>query len=117
VGDHLSGYSDTLTISSLYTRNDFKLIIPVCCLPLLACLTIVHKRAKRAGALASYKTPYQLHGSRRLAVSLFWQLDVIGIILLIAVFSLLLVPFTIAGGSELQWNWEFYLFQLGSSGR
>jgi SIT family siderophore-iron:H+ symporter-like MFS transporter len=97
-------YPGIVVPSEFISSNDFKLTVPVCSLPLLACLTIIHKRAKRAGALASYKTPYQLHGSRRLAVALFWQLDVIGIVLLISVFSLLLVPFTIAGGSQLQWK-------------
>ncbi|KAK3081856.1 hypothetical protein LTS18_014973 [Coniosporium uncinatum] len=61
-------------------------------------LYIPHRRAKRAGALANFQTPYQRYGPAKLMVALFWQLDVIGIILLIAVFALILVPFTIAGG-------------------
>lgn len=73
-------------------------------LPLLASLYIVHRRAKQAGALASYKTPYELYGPRQLATSIFWQLDVIGIILVIAVFALILVPFTLAGGVQTQWG-------------
>lgn len=43
-------------------------------------------------------------GTRRLAAAIFWQLDVVGIILLIAVFTLILVPFTIAGGASEQWS-------------
>lgn len=43
-------------------------------------------------------------GKRRLAAAIFWQLDVIGIVLLIAVFALILVPFTIAGGASEQWT-------------
>ncbi|PGH33272.1 MFS transporter, SIT family, siderophore-iron:H+ symporter [[Emmonsia] crescens] len=76
----------------------------VCCLPLLASLFLIHRRAKNDGALLKYKSPYQLLGARQLAVTLFWQLDVIGIILLIAVFALILVPFTLAGGIEPQWH-------------
>lgn len=67
-------------------------------------LYLVSRRAKKAGSLDAYKSPYQLLGFRQLAVGLFWQLDVVGIILLIAVFALILVPFTIAGGVELQWK-------------
>ncbi|OJD19047.1 hypothetical protein AJ78_00998 [Emergomyces pasteurianus Ep9510] len=80
------------------------IIYPVCCLPLIASLFLVHRRAKKDGALQEYKSPYQLLGARQLGVALFWQLDVIGIILLIAVFALILVPFTLAGGVETQWQ-------------
>ncbi|OAX79923.1 hypothetical protein ACJ72_05755 [Emergomyces africanus] len=80
------------------------IIYPVCCLPLIGSLFLVHRRAKKDGALLKYKSPYQLLGARQLAVTLFWQLDVIGIILLIAVFALILVPFTLAGGVETQWQ-------------
>ncbi|KAK3081868.1 ferrioxamine B transporter [Coniosporium uncinatum] len=67
-------------------------------------LYIPHRRAKRAGALANFQTPYQRYGPAKLMVALFWQLDIIGIILLIAVFALILVPFTIAGGVSQQWG-------------
>ncbi|KAK2734663.1 Siderophore transporter [Myotisia sp. PD_48] len=80
------------------------IIYPVCCIPLLLSLYIVHRRAKKAGALAGYKSPYQLYGGRKLVTAIFWQLDVIGIVLLIAVFALVLVPFTIAGGVVTQWK-------------
>ncbi|EDN05031.1 conserved hypothetical protein [Histoplasma mississippiense (nom. inval.)] len=80
------------------------IIYPVCCLPLIASLFIVHRRAKVDGALAGYKSSYQLLGARRLSIDLFWQLDVIGVILLIAVFALILVPFTLAGGVQTQWQ-------------
>jgi SIT family siderophore-iron:H+ symporter-like MFS transporter len=43
-------------------------------------------------------------GFRRLSTSLFWQLDVVGVILLIAVFALILVPLTIAGGVKTEWK-------------
>lgn len=45
-----------------------------------------------------------MYGASQLLVELFWQLDVIGIILLIAVFALILVPFTLAGGVSTQWK-------------
>ncbi|KAL1955479.1 hypothetical protein VTO42DRAFT_8505 [Malbranchea cinnamomea] len=80
------------------------IIYPVCCLPLLTALFIVHRRAKLSGALAAYKTPYQLYGPRHLASAIFWQLDAIGVLLLVAVFALILVPFTIAGGVQQQWR-------------
>lgn len=72
------------------------IIYTVCSLPLIASLWWVGHKAKRAGALANHKTPYQIYGGKRLLVALFWQLDVVGIILLILVFGFILVPFTVA---------------------
>lgn len=43
-------------------------------------------------------------GARRLASSLFWQLDVIGVILLLALLALILVPLTLAGGVIETWQ-------------
>ncbi|KAJ9665892.1 ferrioxamine B transporter [Coniosporium apollinis] len=80
------------------------IIYPVCALPLMLALFLAHRRAKKSANLADYKSPYQMLGLKRLTVALFWQLDVIGIILLIAVFGLILVPFTLAGGAESQWR-------------
>ena len=80
------------------------IIYPVCSLPLIIALGIVGRRAQKNGVLDKYKSPYQMLGARGLAVELFWQLDVVGIILLIAVFALILVPFTIAGGVSEQWR-------------
>ncbi|KAH9866005.1 ferrioxamine B transporter [Plenodomus biglobosus] len=80
------------------------IIYTVCCIPLTASLLWAHWRAKRAGALDSFKTPYQVHGPRKLLTALFWQLDVPGIILMIAVLGCILTPFTIAGGVASQWR-------------
>lgn len=80
------------------------IIYPVCSLPLIIALGVVGRRARKNGVLDKYKSPYQMLGARGLAVELFWQLDVVGIILLIAVFALILVPFTIAGGVSEQWR-------------
>ncbi|EFW98896.1 siderochrome-iron transporter [Grosmannia clavigera kw1407] len=78
------------------------IIYPVCALPLIASLLVVGRRAKKAGRLGvDGSTPT---GRSRLSVDLFWQLDVIGIILLIAVFALILTPLTIAGGVSSKWK-------------
>ncbi|KFX86001.1 hypothetical protein V490_09277 [Pseudogymnoascus sp. VKM F-3557] len=73
-------------------------------MPLLITLLLAGRRADRAGKLASFKTPFQALGFKQLAVELFWQLDIIGIILIIAVFSLILVPLTLAGGVKETWK-------------
>jgi MFS transporter, SIT family, siderophore-iron:H+ symporter len=102
------------------------IIYPLCSLPLIIALGIVGRRVRKHGVLDKYKSPYQMLGARGLAVELFWQLDVVGIILLNAVFALILVPFTLAGGVSQQWrtahvmphSWlAFAAFRPGSFGR
>lgn len=78
--------------------------LPICALPLLGSLWWVNHKAKRAGALEYYKTPVQEHGSWEVVKALFWQLDVIGIILTICVFGFILVPLTLAGGHDPTWG-------------
>ncbi|CAK7220297.1 ferrioxamine B transporter [Sporothrix curviconia] len=81
------------------------IIYPVCCLPLLITLIVVGRRAKKLGLISPYTTALQLDkGAGAFLVDLFWRLDVIGIILMIAVFALILVPLTIAGGISSQWK-------------
>ncbi|CAK7204314.1 ferrioxamine B transporter [Sporothrix eucalyptigena] len=81
------------------------IIYPVCCLPLLVTLLIVGRRAKKLGLISPYTKALQFDkGIGAFFVDLFWRLDVIGIILMIAVFALILVPFTIAGGIQSQWK-------------
>ncbi|RFU78360.1 ferrioxamine b transporter [Trichoderma arundinaceum] len=80
------------------------IIYPVCALPLIISLSVVGRRAKKQGRLANYRSSFELLGFKNLALELFWLLDVIGIILLIAVFALILVPFTLAGGVHSEWR-------------
>ncbi|KAF9024138.1 MFS general substrate transporter [Hymenopellis radicata] len=80
------------------------IIYLVCSLPLMATLYFAGRRAKKNGTLSAYRTPFQQLGFRKLALALFWQLDVIGIILIIAVFALILVPFTLAGSAQDKWR-------------
>lgn len=80
------------------------IIYPVCALPLIITLAVVGRRARKSGVLDKYQSPFQQLGARKLAVSLFWTLDMVGIVLLIAVFALILVPLTIAGGLSTKWK-------------
>jgi SIT family siderophore-iron:H+ symporter-like MFS transporter len=80
------------------------IIYPICALPLIISLMVVGRRAKKQGRLSNYRSSFELLGFKNLAIELFWLLDVIGIILLIAVFALILVPFTLAGGAHTEWR-------------
>jgi MFS transporter, SIT family, siderophore-iron:H+ symporter len=80
------------------------IIYPVCALPLIVSLWLAGRKARKSGELDKYISPYQSLGFFGLSKTLFWQLDVIGIILLIAVFALILIPLTIAGGVVQSWH-------------
>jgi MFS transporter, SIT family, siderophore-iron:H+ symporter len=80
------------------------IIYTVCALPLIIVLWLVGRRARRAGLLDAYKSEFQSKGAAPLVLQLFWQLDVIGVILMIAVFALLLTPLTLAGGFSATWR-------------
>lgn len=82
------------------------IIYTVCALPLIVSLSIVSRRARKRGLLVGHTSLYSKLGLRKFLVDLFWRLDVIGVILVIAVFALILVPLTLAGGfaAESQWR-------------
>jgi SIT family siderophore-iron:H+ symporter-like MFS transporter len=73
----------------------------VCSIPLFLTLLYGHSKAKK---ITSYPSLIQTHGPQHFLLEIFWRMDVLGIILLIAVFALILVPFTLAGGSAEQWK-------------
>ncbi|OAQ71937.1 siderochrome-iron transporter (Sit1) [Pochonia chlamydosporia 170] len=80
------------------------IIFPVCSLPLIVSLMVVSRRAKRQGLLENYSSSFKQLGFKNLALELFWLLDVIGIILIVAILELVLVPFTLAGGESAKWK-------------
>ncbi|KAJ3493309.1 hypothetical protein NLG97_g4815 [Lecanicillium saksenae] len=93
------------------------IIYPVCALPLICSLTWVGIRDKvRDRGLFGYlshsfrnpmgQTPGGNPAARlaKFSNELFWALDGIGIILVIAVFGLILAPLTLAGGGTSKWG-------------
>ncbi|KAI9044359.1 putative siderochrome-iron transporter Sit1 [Aspergillus affinis] len=81
----------------------FAIIFPVCTIPLFATLFWGHWKAKRHSPEA-YRSTIQIIGFRKFSIELFWYLDVVGMLLLIAILALILVPFTLASGSSDQWK-------------
>ncbi|KAL4865535.1 hypothetical protein BDV12DRAFT_174503 [Aspergillus spectabilis] len=79
----------------------FTIIFPVCSIPLFLTMMYGHWKAKK---VTSYPSLFKVYGAKQFAIEVFWRMDVIGIVLLIAVFALILVPFTLAGGNSSQWK-------------
>ncbi|SPQ26752.1 8d9a960b-0e8a-4734-8f53-5ec0d10c0c68 [Thermothielavioides terrestris] len=80
------------------------IIYSVCAMPLILSLAIVGHRARKQGAMEKYGEALKNRPWGPFLVDLFWRLDVIGIILIIAVFALILVPLTTAGGFASSWT-------------
>lgn len=83
-------------------------IFPLACIPLLVCLIHMRFMAGRTEEWAELqqqrKEQVQSKSFVEAAVDLFWKIDVIGLLMVIIVFGLILVPFTIAGGVHDQWK-------------
>lgn len=83
------------------------IIVPVSAIPLLVCYIHMHILARRSGDMDQFKeeqTELRHLGFKNYMISLFWQIDLIGVILMIAVLALILVPLTLAGGVETEWK-------------
>lgn len=84
------------------------IILPVSYIPMFIMYYYKYWKSKKAGDFVeleeNYKSDYQRYGLLRVLINLFWKLDVIGIILFIAFMALLLVPLTLAGGVDTEWQ-------------
>ncbi|GAA5909919.1 hypothetical protein JCM8208_000989 [Rhodotorula glutinis] len=79
-------------------------VYPFCALLVIVPFVVASRKAKRAGLLDDYSSPYKKLGFKGLCRHLFWEIDVVGVILTIAVLSLILLPFTLAGGVSRSWK-------------
>ncbi|KAL1405622.1 hypothetical protein Q8F55_009261 [Vanrija albida] len=82
----------------------FAIVVPAATIPLFASLTTAEIRAKRAGLLDNVVSPYRQVLSKDMWIDCFWVCDILGLVLLAFVLGLILVPFTLAGGSVEVWR-------------
>lgn len=80
------------------------IIYPVATTPLLVTLYRIGRRARKTDAMRDYRSPMQVLGLRKLTVQLFHKLDGVGLVLLVAAFSLVLAPLTITGREAHHWR-------------
>ena len=91
--------------SSILTKHSWSygigiwaFIFPLASLPLLACYLHMRIAAGKTEEWAQIKREEKEEKKgKNMFVDLFWQLDVVGIILIICVFGFILTPFTLAG--------------------
>lgn len=82
-------------------------IFPLASLPFCCCLLHMRWLASRTPEwkeVVQRKTFFQRNGFVKTVIELFWRLDIIGVILLIAMLGCILVPLTLAGGTEETWS-------------
>ncbi|KAL5526153.1 hypothetical protein ACEPAG_7491 [Sanghuangporus baumii] len=82
----------------------FAILLPALSLPVISVLVIAARRARKQGRLIGLKTLRQLHGSNKTFFEdLFWRVDLVGLVLICAFLSLILLPLTLAGGESSRW--------------
>lgn len=82
-------------------------IFPAASIPLVFSLYHMRYLAKKRGDFDDAKneiTEFQQLGLWKFLKSLFFKIDVIGIFLIVAIFALILVPLTLAGGISTNWK-------------
>jgi SIT family siderophore-iron:H+ symporter-like MFS transporter len=82
----------------------FGIIFPVVAIPLFLTLIAAEVRANRSGLLAGIPSPVRSLTKGHLWLDFFWQIDLVGLLIIAAIFSFILVPLTLAGGNGSQWS-------------
>lgn len=102
-----------------YSIGIWAFIFPLSCVPLILCFIHMILLARRTDEWKLIKQEEKIHNSKsikswknNILIDLFWELDVIGIILIIVVFGLFLTPFTLAGGVHSEWKKAKYIVPL-----
>lgn len=82
-------------------------IFPLSCIPIICCMLYMQWKASKTEEwqlLKHEKTLFQEYGFLLSIKQLFWQLDIIGVILMGCSLGCILVPLTLAGGVKTTWN-------------
>ncbi|RLV92973.1 Siderophore iron transporter ARN1 [Spathaspora sp. JA1] len=82
-------------------------IFPLACLPLIGCMIHMRWKAGKTEEWRVFKqreTKFQELGVWGFTKYLFWQLDIIGLLILVVSLGCLLVPLTLAGGISESWQ-------------
>lgn len=81
-------------------------IMPLACVPLTTCILHMKYLAWKNGdpIKSVFQKPDHQSWFEYLIDLFFWRLDIVGLILLVAIFGLILVPLTVAGGLNNKWK-------------
>ncbi|KAF5538176.1 SIT1-transporter of the bacterial siderophore ferrioxamine B [Fusarium phyllophilum] len=76
----------------------FAIIKPICALPLILLMFILGRQTKRS------RLEQETSSWTASLKALFWELDVVGVLLLTAALAMTLIPLTLAGGQSAKWR-------------
>ncbi|SMN21709.1 similar to Saccharomyces cerevisiae YEL065W SIT1 Ferrioxamine B transporter, member of the ARN family of transporters that specifically recognize siderophore-iron chelates [Maudiozyma saulgeensis] len=81
-------------------------IFPLSCIPLLICIMHMKYLAKKNNEdiWIAFRKPKNMSWSEFCIDIFFWKLDIVGLVLLVAIFGMILIPFTLAGGVNEKWK-------------
>lgn len=80
------------------------IIVPICATPILLTLGIGMRKTKEQRTQDRQEQRAPQKSWKEKALATFWQLDIIGLLLLVAGFGMLLTIITIANGKGSHWN-------------
>jgi MFS family permease len=104
----------TIWIGSIISQNIYQMsgwrwgygmwtiILPAAFLPLALSLFLNQRKASKLGLLPP--SPWKRIGASRIVKNVFFELDIVGILLLSAAFALILIPLTIAAKQNGGWQ-------------
>ncbi|KAF5251271.1 hypothetical protein FANTH_3563 [Fusarium anthophilum] len=79
----------------------FAIINPICALPLILLMFILGRQPNRSNLEQEIPESSSWTASLR---AFFWELDVVGVLLLTAALAMTLIPLTLAGGQSAKWR-------------
>ncbi|KAI9300230.1 hypothetical protein BJ944DRAFT_136303, partial [Cunninghamella echinulata] len=79
------------------------IIVPVLTIPIYFSLYLSKRNAKKQGIVTKAPSIFTGKNIWENMIILFWQFDLVGVILIAAILCLLLIPLTIAGGTSSRW--------------
>ncbi|CAK7234108.1 ferrioxamine B transporter [Sporothrix curviconia] len=84
------------------------IVVPITSLPIFITIYVIGRRAKQQSVIYAEQVRANTNAARRhplrFIVDIFWMVDVVGVILMVALLALTLVPFTLAGGVTKKWQ-------------
>jgi SIT family siderophore-iron:H+ symporter-like MFS transporter len=86
--------------------------MPAVCIPIYIGLIMAKRKAVRDGKLTDIQSNSKNLPIKEKLTWFFWQMDVIGVILLTALLALILIPLTVAGGVSANWRQAHVIVML-----
>ena len=82
----------------------FCFVVPICLAPAILALGWAQRKARKLGYLQDVVAPWKNGRVKDVSREVFWQTDLLGLLLMVAAYSLILIPMTIARTPGNSWS-------------